>query len=272
MADIKKWKHYAKSRYGQVHFVTAKPVDERAIKHPPLVCFHPSPTSGDMFRDLQMILARDRVVYCPDTPGFGSSDGPTTEPTMADYGAGLADALLDMGYSATNKVDIFGFHTGSLCALEVAVQHPEIINKTVLSGVPHYTPEGRAEQHKIISGGYPMLTNPDYVGTMYKRLVLDGSEAGELEQRYYRFVNRLRAGPKGWWGINAVFTMDTAAALPKLKMPVLLIAFNEMMLQPTRDAAKIIPDVRMVELLDLPMFGFITAPDKVAAEVQKFLG
>ena len=44
-----------------------------------------------------------------------------------------------------------------------------------------------------------------------------------------------------------------------------------MMLQPTRDAAKIIPHARLVEMLELPMFGFITAPEKVANELRSFL-
>jgi len=269
-AAIKKWKHYATGRYGQVHFVSAGPVDTRAVKHPPLVCFHPSPTSGDMFRDLQALLATDRIVHCPDTPGFGNSDGPTTKPTMADYGGGLADALIDLGFNAKNKIDIFGFHTGSLCAVEAVVQRPEMIRRVALSGVPHYTPEDRAKQREGIAGGYPMFTDPEYVGRMYKRLVLEGKDAGELEQRYYRFVNRLKAGPNGWWGPDAVFSMDTGARLPLLNMPVLLLAFNEMMLQPTRDAAKIIPNVKLVEMLDLPMFGFITAPARVAAELRRF--
>ena len=270
-ATVKKWKHYATGRYGQVHIHSAKPTDARSVTHPPLICFHPSPTSGEMFRDLQAVLASDRIVHCPDTPGFGNSDGPTTKPTMADYGGGLADALLDMGFSAKNKADIFGFHTGSLCAVEVAVQHPEIIRRVVLSGVPHYTDEERAKQRQGIAGGYPMFTDPAYVGRMYQRLVIEGRDAGDLEQRYYRFVNRIKAGPNGWWGPDAVFSMDTGAQLPKLKMSVLLIAFNEMMLQPTRDAAKIIPNVRLVEMLDQPMFGFITAPAKVATEIRSFL-
>jgi pimeloyl-ACP methyl ester carboxylesterase len=268
---IKKWKHYAQGRFGHVHVVSARPVDAKLIKHPPLVCFHPSPTSGDMFRDLQLRLARDRIVHCPDTPGFGRSDDPPSKPTMADYGGALADALTDMGFSPSNRVDIFGFHTGSLCAVEVAVQQPRMIRRTVLSGVPHYTPKDRAKQREGIAGGYPMLTDPDYVGRMYKRLVLEAKDSGELEQRYYRFVNRLRSGPNGWWGPDAVFTMDTATQLPKLSMPVLLIAFNEMMLQPTRDASKIIPNVKLIEMLDLPMFGFITAPDAVATQIRSFL-
>jgi pimeloyl-ACP methyl ester carboxylesterase len=272
MAEIKKWRHYADGGYGQVHFVSAKPTNPRAIIAPPLICFHPSPTSGDIYRDLQIDLARDRIVHCVDTPGFGGSDGPKTKPTMADYGAALAPAMAHLGFGPQNQVDVFGFHTGSLVAVETALHMPaRSVRRMVLSGVPHYTPEERAKQRAGVTDSYPILTDPDYVGTAYKRLVLEGKDAGVLEQRYDRFMNRLRAGPQGAWGANAVFEMDTAAALPRLAVPVLLIAFDEMMTQPTRDAAKIIPNATLVEMLDLPMFGFITAPNQVAAEIRKFL-
>jgi pimeloyl-ACP methyl ester carboxylesterase len=272
MAEIKKWRHYADGGYGQVHIVSAQPADTGAITAPPLICFHPSPTSGDIYRDLQLDLARDRIVHCVDTPGFGGSDGPRSKPTMADYGAALAPALAHLGHGPRNPCDVFGFHTGSLVAVETALHLPKgSVRRMVLSGVPHYTPEERARQRAGVTDSYPILADPDYVGATYKRLVLDGKDAGELEQRYYRFMNRLRAGPQGAWGANAVFEMDTAAALPRLSMPVLLIAFNEMMTQPTRDAASIIPNVKLVEMLDQPMFGFITAPAKVAAAMREFL-
>jgi len=271
VADIKKWRHYADGRFGQVHVVSARP-EKKADGPPPLACFHPSPTSGDIYRDLQFNLARDRLIHCFDTPGFGGSDAPPRKPAMADYGAALADALQNLGYGPERPIDLFGFHTGSLVAVETALHLPEMtVRRMVLSGVPHYAPEERAKQRAALPDVYPILSDPDYAGTTYKRLVLEGKDAGELEQRYYRFVNRLRAGPRGAWGAQAVFEMDTAAALARLVMPVLLIAFNEMMLQPTRDAAAVIRNARLVEMLDLPMFGFITAPDRVADTIRNFL-
>jgi pimeloyl-ACP methyl ester carboxylesterase len=218
-------------------------------------------------------LATDRIVHCVDTPGFGGSDPPPAKPTMDDYGAAVADALADLGYGPAGKgtVDLFGFHTGSLVAVATALSRPQLIRRVVLSGVPHYTPEERARQRAQNVRGYPFFEDREYVPNLYKRLVLDGTDAGPIERRLARFADRMRAGPDGVWGADAVFTYDTGAALPKLAMPVRLIAFNEMMTQPTRDAAKIIPQATLVEMLDLPMFGFIVAPDRVAAEIRKFL-
>ena len=228
-----------------------------------------------MYRELQAVLAEDRVVHCPDTPGYGNSNAPQEKPTMIDYGAALAAAVAalqsDRQRRAPPRVDLFGFHTGSLCAIEVALQRPDLVRRVVLSGVPHYLPEERERKRRANVAGYPYFTDRDYVGRMYQRLVLDARGSGTMEQRLTRFGERLRAGSNGWWGPDAVFTYDSVAALPRLKPPTLLIAFDEEMTEPTRDAARLIPNSRLVEMLDLPIFGFIVAPDRVARAIREFL-
>ncbi len=266
-------RQYVDTRFGQIHVTTAEPANG-AARHPALVCFHPSPTTGDMYRDLQQVLATDRVVHCPDTPGYGASDPPAAKPTMQDYGAALAaavDALVLRAGRSRAPVDLFGFHTGSLCALEVALQRPDLVRRVVLSGVPHYSAEERERKRRVNVPGYPYFDDPDYVAKLYKRLVLDARESGTPEQRLTRFGDRLRAGPNGWWGPDAVFTYDSVESLPQLRKPTLLIAFNEEMTQPTRDAAQLIPGAQLIEMLDLPIFGFIVAPARIAAAIRVFL-
>jgi pimeloyl-ACP methyl ester carboxylesterase len=262
-----KWRHYVSTRRGQIHFVTMAP-PAPARRAPPLCCLHPSPTSGDMYRDLQQVLATDRVVHCPDTPGFGNSDPPLAKPRIEDYGAALADAIAALG---AGRVDLFGFHTGSLCAIEIALQRPELIRRVILSGVPHYLPEERDRQRRQNVPGYPYFTDRDYVGKLYQRLVLDASNSGTPEQRLTRFGERLKGGVNGWWGPDAVFTYDSVSALPRLQQPTLFMAFNEEMTEPTREAKKLVAGAQLALMLDLPIFGFIVAPQRVAAVMREFL-
>lgn len=271
----RRWRHYVPSRYGQVHvFATAPAAARGAARRPPVVCLHPSPTSGEMYADLATVLASDRSVFCPDTPGYGASDPPPRKPTIADYGGALADAiaaLLAEQRPRGGRIDLFGFHTGSLCALEVALQRPDLVRRLVLSGVPHYgDPAERERERRANVTGYPYFADRDYVGRMYQRLVLDAKDSGDPATRLRRFGDRLRAGPDGWWGPDAVFTYDSAAALPRLRVPTLLIAFNEQMTGPTRAAAALVPGARLVEMLDLPIFGFIVAPQRVGAALREF--
>ena len=268
--DLRRWRQYIRGRFGQVHvFSAAPPASDGA--HVPLVCLHPSPTTGEMYADLQAALATDRVVHCPDTPGYGASDAPLAKPGISDYGGALAEAVAAL-QGAVQQVDVFGFHTGSLCAIELALQRPDLVRRLVLSGVPHYGDAARRERERRSHvQGYPYFEDRDYVGRMFQRLVLDARDSGEPAVRLRRFGERLRAGPNGWWGPDAVFSYDSAAALPRLRVPTLLIAFDEEMTEPTREAAKLIPGARLVEMLDLPIFGFIVAPGRVAATIRGFL-
>jgi pimeloyl-ACP methyl ester carboxylesterase len=264
-------RHYVNIAAGQIHYLSAAP-PRLERKFPPLVCFHPSPTSGEMYQALQTLLATDRIVHCPDTPGYGNSTAPAAKPNIGDYGAALAASLDAQGYGALQPVDLFGFHTGSLCALEVALQRPQAVRRVVLSGIPHFNADERAVKRQANVPGYPYFTDRDYVGRLYQRLVLDAVDSGTPEQRLRRFGERLRAGPDGWWGPDAVFTYDSPARLPQLRAPSLVIVFNEEMTEPSRAAAKLLPRAELIEMLDLPIFGFIVAPQRVADAVRRFLG
>ena len=269
----RRWRQYVASRYGQVHLCSAEPTQVPA--RAPLVCLHPSPTSGEMFHDLQAELATDRVVHCPDTPGFGASDAPPSQPSIADYGGALGDAFVSLGHGDANSprgpIDLFGFHTGSLIAIEFALQFPGLVRRLVLAGVPHYDAAQRPRERASHVAPYPYFSDPGYVAQLYQRLVLDAKDSGPPEARLRRFGDRLRAGPNGWWGPDAVFTYDSSVNLPRLRVPTLLLAFNEEMTEPTRAASRLVPDARLLEMLDLPIFGFIVAPARVARALRDFL-
>jgi pimeloyl-ACP methyl ester carboxylesterase len=280
---VRVWRQYVDADFVQIHVTSAAPLGRNARSRaaasptPPLVCFHPSPTTGEMYHDLQRELASDRTVHCPDTPGYGSSDAPAQKPSMQDYGATLSEALAQLlrtdrsGGAKPVRADLFGFHTGSLCALEVALQRPDLVRRVVLSGVPHFEAAERERQRRQNVTGYPYFSDPDYLPRLYRRLVLDARDSGTPEQRLRRFGDRLRAGSNGWWGPDAVFTYDSVQALPRLAKSTLLIAFNEEMTEPTRQAARLVPDARLIEMLDLPIFGFIVAPARVAGAIRDFL-
>ena len=67
-------------------------------------------------------MAADRRVIAFDTPGYGMSDAPPAPPGMAGYAAAFADALDAMGVAG--PVDLYGFHTGTLLSIELAIARP----------------------------------------------------------------------------------------------------------------------------------------------------
>jgi pimeloyl-ACP methyl ester carboxylesterase len=68
-----------------------------------------------------------------------------------------------------------------------------------------------------------------------------------------------------------VFTYDSTSRLPQLSVPTLLIAFEEEMTAPTREAPRLIRGSRLVEMTDLPFFGFIVYRARVARTMREFL-
>lgn len=218
-------------------------------------------------------MATDRAVHCPDTPGYGNSDPPPHKPAIAEYGAALADAIqaLDNG-GRPRQIDLFGDHTGALCAVEIALRHPALVRRLVLSGVPHFETEDERQAFRKQSVKiYPYFDDPNYVAAFYRQSVLDAKGAGPPARLLANFADRLRAGSNGWWGPDAVFTYDSGAALRQLQQPVLLLAFNEIMTQHTRDAARAIRRAEIVEFPDLPIFGFMVDPERICTYVRNHL-
>lgn len=121
---------YVDSRFGQLHVTTARPT---SVVRPSVVCFHHSPHSAEVYRDFLPVLAEDRVVYAPDTPGFGMSDFPPRAPEVADYAAAMLD-LIDR--TGSGPLDLVGYHTGSLIAIEVALARPQRVRRLFLVCIP----------------------------------------------------------------------------------------------------------------------------------------
>ena len=83
---VRSWRQYATGGWGQIHMFMAEPATGAGDKTP-LVCLHQSPTSGAYYKEFQAVMAADRLVISPDTPGYGSSTAPPSQPDMEDYGS-----------------------------------------------------------------------------------------------------------------------------------------------------------------------------------------
>jgi pimeloyl-ACP methyl ester carboxylesterase len=267
---LRHWRHYANNRYGQHHFTSASPA---ATDKTPVVLFHQSPLSAVIFKELIAALATDRTVHAADTPGFGDSDGPKAQPAMADLGGATGEALRDLGYgpAGSGPVDLFGFHTGTFVAAEVARQAPELVRRVILCGVPYYPADKRLEMQNQFLSPYAFFTDPSYVDRMYKRIVVEGDPDAPPRRRLERFTDRMRAGPNGEWGPRAVFAYDADAGLAGITQPTLLMAFEEVMTEPTRKAQAVMPGAEFLQLAGLGMMGFMKEPARVAGAIRGFL-
>ena len=215
-----------------------------------LACFHTSPLSGTEFRLFQHHLATDRVVLCPDTPGFGGSDAPPRVPTIPDYAAAMADMLEDAGYGPKGRgpVDLLGTHTGTLIVTELAGARPDLVRRVILSSIALFSDAQRADMRKRYGGPQPLLTDAAFVPKAFQDSVIGGHADQSAERRLEFFAERLRAGTKSWYGPEASLSYDPIPRLKTMKQSVLLLVVKDILAQNTRDAASLVPNGTLLDL------------------------
>ena len=175
--------------------------------------------------------------------GYGKSFRPPRPYEIEDYARcliGFMDAL-DIG-----KATVVGDHTGAAIAVEAAVGHPALLDRLVLSGCPHYTPEERKAR----------LTDPRYATRM--EIKEDGSHLLRIwgipkslaphskPGSWHRvLVDYLVAGVHAIDAWHAVFKYDIERRLPLIKCPTLLISGSEdVFLHRLEASASLIPRCR----------------------------
>ncbi|NKB44623.1 MAG: alpha/beta fold hydrolase [Alphaproteobacteria bacterium] len=271
-ADIRTWRQYASGGWGQIHLWMAEPMAGPG-NLTPLVCMHQSPTSGAYYKEFQAVMATDRLVISPDTPGYGGSDAPPSMPDMEDYGRAVAVGLENLGYGKDGKgpVDILGFHTGNFVAMEIARQRPDLVRRLVMPGIPYYPKEEREAKRVQYAQPRPYFTDPEYLAQSYLNGVYHRDFGVPKDRHLEMFVERLRAGLKSHYGFDAVFRYDPDPVLKTLDQPTLLPILNETLAEPTRNAGQMIQNKVFVDLMDLDGWAWFTAPERIAAVVRPFL-
>ncbi len=270
---IRTWRQYATGGWGQVHFRMAEPASGPGNKTP-LVCLHQSPTSSVYYKEFQAVMAEDRLVLAPDTPGYGSSTAPSSQPDMEDYGTALVESLTDLGYGpgGNGAVDLMGFHTGNFVGMEIARQAPNLVRKMVMPGIPYYIADEREARRELFGQPRPYFTDPDYMRRSYTQSVYDRDGPLSKDRYLELFVSRLRAGTKSHFGFNAVFRYNPDPVLKAIPHPVLLPILNETLAEPTRQAGTMIENVTVVEMMELDSTtAWFTAPERLATVMRSFL-
>jgi pimeloyl-ACP methyl ester carboxylesterase len=226
--------------------------------------------SGIQYRPFQDEMATDRVVYCPDTPGFGGSDTPPDVVTVGDYASSMAVVLDDLGYGkgGAGPVDVFGGHTGSVIGTELAVTRPDLVRKIIYPSVALFSDEQKTIMMQRFGGPPAYFTDPDFVSLSYKQTVLEGHPELDPERRLELFAERLRSGMKAWYAPEAVMSYDARGQLQNVKQPALLLVLDDMLAENTRQAGALLPDATVVEMTHIP---HALAWDLHAAEIGEVL-
>jgi pimeloyl-ACP methyl ester carboxylesterase len=255
---------YTKGRYGQIHYRVAGSHGSRS----PLLLLHPSPLSGYVFENFMRDIGRDRFVVAPDTPGFGMSDAPASPPEIKDYAEVMLDFIAEVGLGV---VDVMGYHTGSLTAVEMSRQNPDVVRKIVMISATVFTPE----ETEAFRQKYVPPSIDERPGLMAARWPSFKNEfwamGPDANQKFNIFLDGQRNPDWSPWGHRAAFNYNIAEALQESEHPILILNPEDDLWTYTPRAAPLLKNGR---IHDLPGWthGFLDAETaKVGAIVRGFL-
>jgi pimeloyl-ACP methyl ester carboxylesterase len=258
---------YVDCRFGQLHVHTAFPSSGGFDELTPLVCIHPAPLSGRVFRGLLPVLGEDRSVYAPDLPGYGESDAPESAPSVGDYAAAVGDLLDSL---RLRQVDVLGYQTGSLAAVELAIARPEQVRRVLLAGVPVFDVRDREQFN---ARPWPARARDDgsHLVEEWQRVRKSRGVHATHARLGEDLAAALRGGESASWGPAAAANYPAGERLPLLRQQALVIRARDEFWEMTCRAEALLRESRRVDLPEQNGGLFDTGIDEVAGYAREFL-
>ncbi len=265
-------KGYVDSLYGQVHFHRAQPISGPG-DITPIAFFHQNPRSAEEYRPLLKVVGRDRVAIAFDTPGYGESERPDAPLDMTQIAATMATALRGLGYGGgKGQVDVFGFHTGVPIGSEVAIQHPDLVRRVVLSGIPYFSPDERRERYANLPRDKTLTEEGSRILGRWAPLVNRRAEGVSLERAVRMYVEDIHSLDKWWYAYNAVWSYVPEERLPLITQPILVLQPHESLTERTLKArTELIPHADLIVLPTIVDDVFDTGPEEIGAALTGWL-
>jgi pimeloyl-ACP methyl ester carboxylesterase len=162
----------------------------------PLLLLHGGLFNIDLqFGQLMPGLAATRKVIAADFQGHGRTgdiDRPLTSAGLASDVVGL------LGHLDIAQADVFGFSVGGAVALHLAINHPELVRKLIVSSASFHLDGGRQENKEAMEA----LTVDAVAGTPMEQDYRAKSPNPDKLQELLDKLGRFDAGFTGWAEAN----------------------------------------------------------------------
>lgn len=231
---------------GQVHIRTAGTT--RGTR-PPLLCLHMSPASGIVYERFAAQMGTTRLVIAPDTPGFGASDATDREPEIRDYARVMANLVESLEVPV--PVDVMGYHTGSMIAVELAAERPDLVRRVVAVSLPIFDQEEVSVFRELYRAD-PLF---DQTGELLLRrwrwfrdfFGVQPHGPNSIVDAGRIFIARLSGGERHWWGHQAAFRYELARRLVAVAAPIMVLNPDDDLTVQTLRAAAYLRTGRVIE-------------------------
>jgi pimeloyl-ACP methyl ester carboxylesterase len=217
------------------------------------------------------LLARDFQVISYQLRGEDDCFALRQRFSLADLVEDLRE-LLD--WFGLERPPILGVSFGGVLALELAMRWPNRLQALIAQGVGARFERGLLQQVAgWVLSRYPLPSDSPFVNQFFNLLFGARQRPGPL----FEFVTR-----QCWQTDQSVMThrfhlvesFDPGSRLRGVRVPALLMAGDRDLLaspQSVRDLADSIADAQQIELPGCGHLAFVTRPERVAEEVNRFL-
>lgn len=220
---------------------------------PCVVLVHGIGMGQQYFGLLRAELAHAFDVVTLDLPGFGTSPEPTRSLPMPELADLVANALV--AHAGVPCVAV-GHSMGSQVVAELAVRHPELVERVVLIA-PTVNPAERTGWQQALRLVQDLSNDPPIVAAVGARLYL-------------------QTGPR--WYLRKLRTMldhDIRPLLPRIQQPTLVIRGDEDRVVPADWAAQVVAgltDGRLRVAEGRGHEAMVTGAEPVASMIEEFAG
>ncbi len=179
----------------------------------PLILLHGGFGAIEMFGSNLAALAAGRQVIGVDLQGHGRTTPADRPMTFANLATDIAELVTWLGY---DRADVMGYSLGGATALRTAIDHPEIVDRLILTSTP-YAFSGWHDLNQ--QGMKGMAANP-------------GAAVGPMKQTpMYQLYTTLMPDAEANWPRTIAQTaalvgqeFDWSADIGKLATPTMLVA------------------------------------------------
>jgi pimeloyl-ACP methyl ester carboxylesterase len=204
-------------------------------------------------------LAQRYKVIIFDIQGVGSSSG-TTPDNIPDMAEGVEKFINALGYT---KVNLLGFSMGSFISQQIVLNHPDLVNKIILTGTGPKGAEGLSNLPKLLAQTAGLTPEQSFLTSHFTSS--DASQtAGKLsyERIQKRSENRDApvSGESATAGLKAVLAWaqsdaDAFKELKNITKPVLIVQGESDFLVPVVNATNMSKNIPGAQLIVYPDAG-----------------
>jgi pimeloyl-ACP methyl ester carboxylesterase len=219
----------------------------------PLILLHGGLGSTVNWRNQIPVLSRQYRVIAVDSRGHGRS---TFTEQRISYALMASDIIALMDYLGIEKAHILGWSDGGIIALDLAINHPDRLNKVIAFGA-NYNPSGLRTD----------IGENEKIDDFMEKAANDYQTLSPDPTRWDEFLENIGQ----MWASEPNFT---AEELGSITVPVLILdgdSDEAIYIEHTKEMAGLIPTARLTLIPGTGHFAMWEKPDEINEVILEFL-